>query len=224
MQEIQISPELDIRSDPPADDAQDPATTSAGAPTGAEQASEPSMAEREPLVPAGTIHTPLQGFVSHQVHEVGTLSSQIDLFKAAGRPEVVQALYHMIRDHVLVSEAARNVLARRGDVSRPVSLFSQHPMPTAPEEVIRHDIEAHERSLESTRQLFENAQSPEERNIYQQAMNAAEKHLQWLRSFEQGEPVRLGFFGPTIPLARIAGYRDETGTRPTNGRNVRNRR
>jgi len=168
----------------------------------------------QPLWPADAIHTPLQGFVSSQVHEVGMLAQQIDFFKAADRPDVVQTLYHMIRDHVLVSDAAQNVLARRGDVSKPVSLMPHGPMPTTAEEYIWHDIMMHEQALERTRELLAGTNSPEERSIYQTAERATQKHLDWLRRIDQGERVALGHFGPTIPLSQIAGYRAEIGSRP----------
>jgi hypothetical protein len=175
------------------------------------------MLARGSMWATDTIHTPLQEFVSLNVHEVGELSRQFDVFRANDRPEMAQMLYHMVRDHVLVSDAAQNVLARRGDVSKPVILMSQQPMPTSPDELVRHNIAMHEMMLERTREMMANANSPEERGIYETAIRATEKHLQWLRGAEQGQPVRLGFFSPTMPLSLIAGYREEIGGR--NGAN-----
>jgi hypothetical protein len=192
--------------------------------TGAMGAETHGMMGLQPLWPTDRIHTPLQGFVSTQVHEVGMLAQQIDFFKAAGRPDVVQTLYHMVRDHVLVSDAGQNVLARRGDISKPVSLMAPEPMPNTAEEIIRHDIAMHEKSLERTRELLANATSPEERSVYQTAERATQKHLEWLRRLDQGERVALGFFGPTIPLSQIAGYRAEIGTRSNRSRTTRRMR
>jgi hypothetical protein len=150
----------------------------------------------------------LRDFVGAQLGEVGELSQQIDQFRAAKRPEAVMALYHMIRDHTLVADAARNVLARRGEVSEPMSL----PMPVmgnSPEEIIQHDVQAHQEALSQLQQMLASASSPEEKNIYQRAINATNKHLGWLNAMNQGQPVQIGFFGPTVPLNRIAGYREE---------------
>jgi len=190
---------------------------------GTEAASSVSVTERGSLVATDKIYTTLQDFVSHQAHEVGELSQQIDFFRGAGNPDAVMTLYHMIRDHVLVKDAAQNVLARRGDVSRPVTLFSQQPMPDTASDIIRHDIAMHEDALASTQQALQNANSDEERNIYQHALNATQKHLAWLHKIDQGQQVGLGFFGPTTPLSRIAGYRQETGTRRTANRAHRTR-
>jgi hypothetical protein len=202
--------------------AQDTTAPSQGAGTTA-QTESGAMTGLQPLWSTDTIHTPLQGFVSTQVHEVGELAQQIDFFKAADRPDVVQTLYHMVRDHVLVSDAAQNVLAQRGDVSKPVSLMPAEPMPTTAEEMIRHDIAMHEQALERTRNLLANASSPAERSIYQTAERATQKHLNWLRRIDRGERVALGYFGPTIPLSQIAGYRSEIGARSNANRSRRMR-
>jgi hypothetical protein len=156
-----------------------------------------------------TVHSPMQEFVSHNVHEIGELSRAIDQYQAADRPDLVRVLYHMIRDHVLVSDAAQNVLARRGDVSRPVRMASMAPTPASAEEFVDHQIAHHEQMLAQTEQLLAQASTPEERSVYQQSVNATRRHLNWLRQMDQGQQVALGFFGPTEPLARIAGYREE---------------
>ena len=157
---------------------------------------------------AGTYSSPLQQFVSDQVNEVGELSQQIDQFRAAKRPEAVMALYHMIRDHTLVADAARNVLARRGEVSEPTIMVAA-AMPNTPDDMIKHDMEMHQQALSQVQQLLANASTPEEKSIYQRAVNATNKHLNWLTAMNQGQPVQIGFFGPTTPLNRIAGYRAE---------------
>jgi len=157
-------------------------------------------------------YSPLQKFVSSQADEVATLSPQFDVFRAANRQDAVRVLYHMVRDHVLVADAARNLLARRGQVSRPASMsapMTLMPMGDSPEQIIRQDIEAHQQALSNTQQLLTSATSPEERSIYQQAINATQKHLGWLQSMDQGQQVAVGFFQPTIPLSRIAGYREQ---------------
>ena len=187
------------------------ATEAAPAATGTEQV---EVTERQPLITAGEIHSPLQGFVSHQAHEVGEISQQIDAFRAANRPDAVMAMYHMIRDHVLVKDAAQNVLARRGQPSRPVTIIPAEPMPTTPEEIIRHDIAMHEQALVDTQQLLANANAASEKAIYQHALDATQKHLDWLRTLDQGQRLSLGHFGPTMPLSMIAGYRSEIGARP----------
>jgi len=192
--------------------------------TGAETAPAVAVTERVNLVATDKIYTPLQDFVSHQAHEVGELSQQIDFFRGAGNPDAVMTLYHMIRDHVLVKDAAQNVLARRGDVSRPVTLLADQPMPDTAEDIIRHDIAMHETALASTQQALQNANSDQERNIYQHALNATQKHLDWLHKLDQGQRVGLGFFGPTTPLSRIAGYRKEFGTRRMTSRHARTMR
>jgi hypothetical protein len=153
--------------------------------------------------------TPLHQFLSQQVDEVGMLSDQMDVFRAAKRQDAVMAMYHMIRDHRLVADAAQNVLARRGDVSRP-TLVSTEPSPQDPQEIIRQQIQHHEQALSQTQQLLSDATTPEERSIYQRAVDATNKHLVWLRAMDQGQPLRIGFFGPTVPLARIAGYRQQS--------------
>jgi len=154
----------------------------------------------------------LQQFVGWQVEELAELQPQFDAFRAANRPEAVRVLYHMVRDHVLVADAARNLLARRGQVSRPVMATTPMEMAAdSPEQMLRHDIEAHQQTLSNTQHLMANASSPEERAIYQQAINAVQKHLNWLQRLDQGQQVAVGYFGPTIPLSRIAGYREQIG-------------
>jgi len=217
-----------------APDAAEPGTNNQAAPdqignaqaqpqTGTESATSVSVTERGSLFATDKIYTPLQDFVSHQAHEVGELSQQIDFFRGAGNADAVMTLYHMIRDHVLVKDAAQNVLARRGDVSRPVTLLADQPTPDTATDMIRHDITMHEQALASTQQALQNASSDEERSIYQHAINATQKHLGWLHKLDQGQRVGLGFFGPTTPLSRIAGYRQEIGTRRTAGRTHRMR-
>jgi len=172
-------------------------------------------------------YSPLQQFVSHQVDEVAMLSPQFDAFRAANRQDAVRVLYHMVRDHVLVADAARNLLARRGQVSRPVSMsmpMTMTAMGDSPEQIIRQDIEAHQQALSSTQQLLANATSPEERSIYQQAINGTQKHLSWLQSMDQGQQVAVGFFQPTIPLSRIAGYREQVAAAGGSGQQMRRSR
>jgi len=152
--------------------------------------------------------TPLHVFMSKQVDEVGMLGDQMDVFRTAKRQDAVMAMYHMIRDHRLVADAAQNVLARRGDVTQP-EFDSMAPTPQDPQEIIRQQIQDHEQALTQTQQLLSSATTPEERSIYQRAVDVTNKHLAWLRAMDQGQPIRIGFFGPTIPLARIAGYREE---------------
>jgi ferritin len=152
--------------------------------------------------------SPLRDFVSAQVNEVGELSDQIDQFRAAKRPDAVMAAYHMIRDHTLLADAARNVLARRGEISEPVFMPMQATA-NSPDELIQHDLQAHQQTLSQLQQMLANAQSPEERTIYQRAIDAVNKHLGWLNAMSQGQTAQIGFFGPTTPLNRIAGYREE---------------
>lgn len=159
--------------------------------------------------PAGS---PLQQFVGRQIDEVAALQPQFDAFRAANRPEAVRVLYFMVRDHVLVADAARNLLARQGQVSRPMTTSAPMTMVAdTPEQMIRQDIDAHQQTLSDTQQMLANASTPEERSIYQQAINKTQKHLTWLRAMDQGQQVALGYFGPTVPLNRIAGYREQVG-------------
>jgi hypothetical protein len=213
-----------IQPDQPAQPQQDAAPVTPDAtPTPAPGHAHEGMGQFATPMAHGIIDSPMQEFVSHNVHEIGELSRQIDQFRAADRPEMVRMLQHMIRDHVLVSDAARNVLARRGDVSRPAPMMAVAPMPATPEEFIRQQIAHHEQMLSHTEQLLANATTPEERSIYQQSVQATRRHLNWLRSAEQGQQVALGFFGPTAPLARIAGYREERRVGAARGtRNNRN--
>jgi hypothetical protein len=157
--------------------------------------------------------TPLQAFASQQVEEVGTLARQMDAFRAAKRTDAVMAMYHMIRDHALIANAAQNVLARRREISEPVINASTEPVASSPEEILRQQIQMHDQALTQTQQLLANATMPEERSIYQRAVDATNKHLTWLRALDQNQPVQIGFFGPTVPLSRIAGYREETTVR-----------
>lgn len=166
---------------------------------------------------AAPVYTsPLQQFASQQEDEVGMLSQQIDLFRAAKQPQAVMALYHMIRDHQLVVDAARNVLARRGDSAaltpNPMALPS-----TDTQALLQNDVQAHQQAVDNIQQLISNASSPEEKNIYQRALDAANKHTQWLQALNQGQNLQIGFFGPTVPLDRIAGYRAEMNTTEANG-------
>jgi len=161
---------------------------------------------------------PLQEFVSHQAHEVGMLSDQMDVLKAANRQDAVMAFYHMIRDHTLVSDAAQNVLARRREIARPFPVRMDEPMAQTPEEIIRQQAQHHEQELANLRQMMANANTPEERSILQRAEAATSKHLNWLRSMDQGQPVQIGYFTPTVPLSRIAGYRQQSNVQQANRR------
>jgi hypothetical protein len=169
---------------------------------------------------------PLQEFVSHQNHEVGMLSRQMDILKAANRPEAVMAFYHMIRDHTLVSDAAQNVLARRREISRPFAVRMDEPMAQTPEEIFRQQVQHHEQALAKTREMLSSASTPEERSVLQQAANATSKHLNWLRALDQGQQIRISYFTPTMPLSRIAGYRAQSAVRQANqsGSRMRTRR
>jgi len=162
----------------------------------------------------GMTASPLQQFVAHQADEVATLSTQFDVFRAANRKDAIPVLYHMVRDHVLVGDAARNLLARRGEVSRPASMsmpMTATAMGDSPDQILQQDLQAHQQALTDAQQMLANATSPEERSIYQQAVNATQKHVGWLQSLNQGQQVALGFFEPTVPLNRIAGYREQVG-------------
>jgi len=160
---------------------------------------------------AAAAGSPLQQFVGHQIDEVAALQPQFDAFRAANRPEAVRVLYFMVRDHVLVADAARNLLARQGQVSRPVTMPTTAVVADTPEQMIKQDIDAHQQTLSDTQQMLANASTPEEQSIYQQAINKTQKHLTWLRAIDQGQQVALGYFGPTVPLNRIAGYREQVG-------------
>jgi hypothetical protein len=178
---------------------------------------------------AESISSPMQEFVSHEVHEILDLSRHLEQFRAANRPELVRVMQHMIRDHTLVKDAARSVLARQGKESKPVRM-EMEPMAEGPEAFIRRQIELHEKHLADSQQLLAQAGTPEERSVYQQAVRDTRKHLNWLRRLDQGQPVRIGAFGPTTPLARIAGYREQlrsgsmrrrSGSRAAGGRRRR---
>jgi ferritin len=172
---------------------------------------QPNQAPGATAMNSGTSGSPLRDFVSAQVNEVGELSQQIDQFRAAKRPDAVMALYHMIRDHTLVADAARNVLARRGEISDP-TFMPMEAMGNSPDEILQHDVQTHQQTLSQLQQMLANASSPEEKNIYQRAIDATNKHLGWLNAMSQGQQVQIGFFGPTTPLNRIAGYREERTT------------
>jgi hypothetical protein len=189
----------------------------APAPAQPNLAPEPTPAPGTPpqeAAAAPPFHSPLQEFVSHQVQEVGDLSGYIDQFRAAKRRDAVMVMYHMIRDHTLVSDAAKNVLARREEVSRPMDMPMEQVAPS-PEEFIRGQIQRHEEELSNAQQMLAQANSPEEKSIFQQAVNATNRHLTWLRALDAGQPIRIGSFGPTTPLSRIAGYRAESSVRAT---------
>jgi len=185
-----------------------PAPSDQRQPNQSQDQAQPNAGQGTAGMNGATSSSPLREFVGAQVNEVGELSDQIDQFRAAKRPEAVMALYHMIRDHTLVADAARNVLARRGEVSEPVFMPMQATS-SSPDEIIQHDVQMHQQTLSQLQQMLANAQSPEERNIYQRAIDATNKHLGWLNAMSQGQTVQIGFFGPTTPLNRIAGYREE---------------
>jgi hypothetical protein len=165
---------------------------------------------------APVYYSPLQQFASQQEDEVGMLSRQIDQFRAAKQPQAVMALYHMIRDHQLVVDAARNVLARRGDVAT-LSLNPMPPSGSDPQAIYQEDIQAHQQAIDQLQQMIANTDSPAEKNIYQQALTAANRHVQWLQALNQGQTLQIGFFGPTVPLDRIAGYREQLNSTAANG-------
>jgi hypothetical protein len=173
-----------------------------------EQPAQPATTPDPNAMPAGMTMNPLQEFVSHQNHEVGMLSDQMDAARAAGRKDLVMAMYHMIRDHTLVSDAAQNVLARRGQISRPFPVPMAEPMAQTPDEIIDQQLRHHQEEQGKVQQLLASANAPEERSIYQRSLAAVNKHLNWLQKFDQGQTVQIGFFGPTPSLSRIAGYRE----------------
>jgi len=185
--------------------------------TGDQPASSPSSS----MIALGQTHSPLQEFVSRQVAEVAELSMQVDQAKAEGRPDAARSLTHFIRDHVLVADAARNLLGQRNQVATPVTMISTAPPPSTLAEMIRQDIEMHRQALNDVQQLQANASTPEERNIYQRAAQATQNHLNVLQRMDQGERVDLGFFGPTMPLSRIAGSRQQVGSARTARRHHR---
>jgi hypothetical protein len=174
-------------------------------------------------MPPGMTLNPLQEFVSHQNHEIGMLAEQMDTFRAADRNDVVMAMYHMIRDHTLVSDAAQNVLARRGDIARPFPMVMNAPLPRTAEEIIDQQLRHHEEELPKVQQLLADASTPEEKSIYQRSVNAINKHLNWLRAFDQGQQVQISYFGPTPSISRIAGYR-QTATVQQASRSQKQRR
>lgn len=153
---------------------------------------------------SGTSASPLRQFVGAQIQEVGELSDQIDQFRAANRPQAVLAAYHMIRDHTLAADAARNILARRGEPTEPI--FMPIPaMANSPDEMVQHDLQEHQQMLSQLQQMAANASSPQERNLYQKAIDATNKHIGWLNAMSQGQTVQVGFFQPTTPLGMLAG-------------------
>jgi hypothetical protein len=165
---------------------------------------QPSTDQGAGAVNSGTSASPLRQFVGAQIQEVGELSDQIDQFRAANRPQAVLAAYHMIRDHTLAADAARNILARRGEPTEPIFM----PMPamaSSPDEMVQHDLQEHQQMLSQLQQMAANASSPQERNLYQKAIDATNKHIGWLNAMSQGQTVQVGFFQPTTPLGMLAG-------------------
>jgi hypothetical protein len=214
-----------LQNPPPANPA--PANPAPATPPDQNQAA-PNPAPANPNAPAAnpnasgaatttpTYSSPLQQFASQQEDEVGTLSQQIDLLRGQNRPQAVLALYHMIRDHQLLVDAARNVLARRGDNAT----LTLNPMPlesTDPQALYQNDIQAHQQAVSNLQQLISNTSAADEKNIYQRGLNVANKHMQWLQALNQGQNLQIGFFGPTVPLDRIAGYREELNNTAANG-------
>jgi len=187
----------------------------------ADTAAQSQPTDQPSMITLGEFHSPLHEFVSHQAHEITELSMQVDAAKAENRPDVARTLTHLIRDHVLLMDAGRNVLGQRNEVSTPVTMFSTAPMPASLAEMIHHDLEAHQKALEDGQRLLANATTPEERNIYRRAGQVTQRHLDWLRQMDQGQRVDLGFFGPTMPLSRIAGSFQEA--RGSTGRAHRTR-
>lgn len=168
------------------------------------QNQQPNTDQSTGAMNSGMSASPLRQFVGAQIQEVGELSDQIDQFRAANRPQAVMAAYHMIRDHTLAADAARNILARRGEPTEPVFM----PMPAmagSPDEILQHDLQEHQQMLSQLQQMQGSASSPQERNLYQRAIDATNKHLGWLNAMSQGQTVQIGFFQPTTPLGMIAG-------------------
>lgn len=175
----------------------------------------------QPGAPA-QFQTPLQGWVSQNVEEVGILSQQADLARAENRPEVARDFAHMIRDHVLASDAGKLVLAREGNDSRPVILLPDQPPPANLADAIRQDIAMHQQAISDTQNLLANATAPAEKTLYQDALKGMQNHLDWLQRLDRGERVDLGYFGPATPLTtlaslpvhvttqRVAGYQEQT--------------
>jgi hypothetical protein len=152
---------------------------------------------------APTYSSPLQEFMSRQLDEVGQLSQELTQMQAAKKPDAVMALYHMIRDHRLMADAAANILARRGESATPT--FTSMPIPNTPDEAIRQDIQGHQQTASDLQQMIANANSPEEKRLYQHALNATNQHLAWLQKLDQNQQVAAGFFGPTTPLGDLSG-------------------
>lgn len=150
-----------------------------------------------------TYYSPLQEFASRNVDEIGELSQELTQMKAAKRSDAVMALYHMIRDHRLLADAAENLLARRGDVATPTTTVM--PVPNTPEDIIHQDIQGHEAMVSNLQQMIANTNAPEEKRLYQQGLDATNKHLNWLHSLDQGQQVSVGFFGPTTSLGDLIG-------------------
>jgi hypothetical protein len=157
------------------------------------------------VAPTGD-YTPLQVFATRSMHQVNELSRQIQMFRDMDQENLTRVWYHLIRDHVLLTDAAQNVLARQGRDPMPAVVIAWRG--DKPEEILRHEIAENERWLNSLEQVIARDNPPEARGIYQSAARDARKHLRWLRSLDQGQQVAVGYFGPTVPLARIAGYRE----------------
>jgi len=163
----------------------------------------PAPPSQQPATAAPVYSSPLQEFASHQVDEIGELSQEVPQFQAAKRPDAVMVLYHMIRDHRLLADAAQNVLARRGDVATPT--ITPMPVANTPEDTLRQDIQGREQAAANLQQMIANASPPAEKRIYQRALDVTNKHLTWLHSLDQGQQVAVGFFGPTTPLGDLTG-------------------
>jgi hypothetical protein len=195
---------------PPAQAPANPAPPNAAPATPAPPNTEqPAPAPAGTPAQAGTATTPvyaspLQEMVSHQVDEIGELEQQLDQFRAANRPDAVLVTYHMIRDHRLLADAAENVLARRGAVATPTMTVAP-PLPNTPADTIRQDVQEHQQAAANLQQLISSEKTPEDKNLYQRALDVTNKHLQWLQALDQGQQVAVGFFGPTTPLGQLSG-------------------
>jgi hypothetical protein len=172
---------------------------------------QPNAVPTNPRAPSGTgqqaatptYSSPLQEFMSRQLDEVGELSQELTQFQAAKKPDAVMALYHMIRDHRLMADAAANILARRGESATPI--FTSMPIPDTPEEAIRQDIQGHQQTASDLQQMIANANTPEEKRLYQHALNGTNQHLAWLQKLDQNQQVAVGFFDATTPLGDLSG-------------------
>ena len=188
----------------PANPAPPNAAPANPAPPNTEQPAPPAAPAQTGTATTPVYASPLQELVSHQVDEIGELEQQLDQFRAANRPDAVMVAYHMIRDHRLLADAAANTLARRGDVATPMLTVSQ-TMPNAPADMIRQDIQERQQTATNLQQLISSANTPEDKNLYQRALDVTNKHLQWLQALDQGQKVAVGFFGPTTPLGQLSG-------------------